>query len=245
MPQAPKKRRRKSDKPILLLLQGASGKFANDIESYLIPRLGELFEVRRRPDKRWKGWDPGKNATQVAGDMIPADGEQFFVMGFSFGARVAVSMAVSAAAAEGYMPAGIILMGYPLYGPKGTPERVEALEALPTSLAVLAISGDKDPFVTKNVPSADIAITAQQQQLMECNKVEALLRRCILSESVDVRIVPRGSHSCFPSSSNNNGNKAKAATTEKVVAWLQQFIIAVVAKKKKTPADSTVVQSFT
>ena len=67
---------------------------AKDFSEMLIPALRVHFEVRERPPAKWKGWDPAKNAQDVAATLCPKteDAAPWFVLGASFGNRVACAI---------------------------------------------------------------------------------------------------------------------------------------------------------
>lgn len=125
----------KKKKPVLVILPGASGGFARDFREDLLPRLHSVFEVRCRPEGiprlmfiiililthqkgKWVGWNPSSNAMSVAQALCPnsADAEPWFLMGCSFGNRVACSVVIDK---KTPVEPGLILTGYPMYGPNG------------------------------------------------------------------------------------------------------------------------------
>jgi hypothetical protein len=81
-------------KPILVVLPGASGALAMDMEDLFLPLLKDTFEVRVRPTKRWQGWDATKNAKAVVEELCPqeADAPAWYLLGASFGNRVAAAI---------------------------------------------------------------------------------------------------------------------------------------------------------
>jgi hypothetical protein len=141
------------EKIILVVLPGASGKLSTDFITHLIPALEHtgLFEIRERCEK-WKGWNPISNGESVVSSLCPSSNvNAWFILGCSFGNRVASSIVSDELFGTTSAP-GLILTGYPMYGTKGDEQRVEHIQKLPTAARVLAISGAKDEFITKNVP---------------------------------------------------------------------------------------------
>jgi hypothetical protein len=55
----------RKNKPILVLLPGASGTMSQDMPNFLIPELHKIFDVRIRETNKWNGWDAINNAKQV------------------------------------------------------------------------------------------------------------------------------------------------------------------------------------
>jgi hypothetical protein len=206
-------------KPILVILPGASGTMSQDMTNFLIPELHKIFDVRIREKKKWNGWDPIKNAKQVvtaSENLCPTSDEPeqqqpWFVMGCSFGNRVAVSIVAEKLTS---VAPGLILTGYPMYGgsDKGKEVRVEHLQSLPSTAKVLAISGEKDDYLTKNVPMSSPTTGAQSLwdtvlKGMECNS------------TTTVHIVGKAGHGVYPSAKGRKGE-----STSQIIQWIQDFV---------------------
>jgi len=195
-------------KPILVVLPGASGALAKDVLELLIPALKRHFEVRVRPTAKWKGWDVHKNAQAVVKELCPieADAAPWYVLGASFGNRVATAIVGDGLTAV--LPS-LVLTGYPLYGPKGSSERVQQIQSLPASARVLCISGTKDEFLGKNAPDGP--------------KGEALLREVVegmaCSATTEVQMIINGGHGVFPSA---KGQKNDAL--DKIMRSIKAFV---------------------
>lgn len=131
-------------KPALLIVPGASGKFSNQMNSFIDQYLSVHFTILKR-DGRWKGWKPlGDVNVRSVLELAPTDG-RWFALGNSFGNRVLCELLASDKFEN--PPQGLILFGYPLYGEKCTPERLTTLQSLPSSAKILAISGTNDEFL--------------------------------------------------------------------------------------------------
>eukprot|EP00658_Telonema_sp_P-2_P057776 TRINITY_DN46187_c0_g1_i1.p2 TRINITY_DN46187_c0_g1~~TRINITY_DN46187_c0_g1_i1.p2 ORF type:complete len:148 (+),score=17.88 TRINITY_DN46187_c0_g1_i1:3-446(+) len=137
-------------------------------------------------------------------DMIPKDGTPWWLMGASYGSRVAVAIASEGMAPT---PMGLILTGFPMYGPKGTRERVDALGGLPSSVRMLCISGEADEFIGKNVPAGELRGAELWGKVLEsCDAAGC------------VRIVDKGGHGCFPTAKGG-----KQATCDQIVQWTSEW----------------------
>jgi hypothetical protein len=98
------KRRQPQEKPVLVVLPGATSNLAGDMIQHLIPLLEAKFDVRIRRGSsekeqggsRWKGWNPSSNALTVVNTLgicpLEADSAPWYVLGCSFGNRVACSI---------------------------------------------------------------------------------------------------------------------------------------------------------
>lgn len=168
-------------KPILVALPGASGKFGVDFRELLLPALQSIFEVREWKGG-WKGWNPTSNAKKVVENLCPTEGNAapWYLLGASFGCRAAAAVAIDGLTAVRPV---LIFTGYPVYGPKGTDERLQQFWSLPPGCRALCISGEKDEYLTKNVPA-------------DKPKGEALWTEIVAnaacSASTAVRMVPKG-----------------------------------------------------
>ena len=197
-----------AQKPILVVLPGASGALARDFADELIPALRLIFDVRVRPEGKWQGWDPSKNARAVVAQMCPKepDAPAWFVMGASFGNRVAAAVVSEKLT---LVTPTLIFTGFPLYGDKGTDERLNSLRALPASARVLCISGEKDDYITKNVPAGKPHGQALWDEVAPS-----------LACGMTVHMVAKGTHGCFPSA---KGQKKDACA--QMVSWIRKFAV--------------------
>jgi len=217
-------------KPVLVILPGSSGKLSNDFKEFLVPVLHRRFEVRLRDEKKWKGWDPMKNAQDVCAfteQLIPADGtdeaEDWYIMGCSFGNRVATAAVAGLVRGNRFLheekqrvPPKLILTGYPMYGPsvKNKEARILSLQSLPVGTQVLAISGTNDEFINsdKNVPHPlpsgnPRAVWDSVLQTMPCRA------------TTTVRFIEKGGHGVYPSAKGR-----KADTTTQLVQYIDTFV---------------------
>jgi hypothetical protein len=201
-------KKKKLDKPILVVFPGASGKLAKDVEDLLIPRLREMFDVRVRSGS----WNTGN--VKAAGNTSaacslgpqgpPSSAPAWYIMGASFGCRVAAAVVSEQVTAT---PPSLILTGYPAYGPKHD-SRLGALTELPETARVMFISGDKDEFIDKQVPAGH----PKGQALFEDEIIPSL--QC----SAQVHMVGGAGHTTVPSA---KGKKAEAC--EQMIGWIKDF----------------------
>ena len=138
--------------------------------------------------------------------------EGWYVLGCSFGNRVATALA----ALEMKTPPKLILTGYPMYGPSlnNKDARVLSLQSLPVETEVLAISGTNDEFINsdKNVPHPlpsgnPRAVWDSVLQTMSCRA------------TTTVRFIEKGGHGVYPSAKGR-----KADTTTQLVQYIDTFV---------------------
>ncbi|OQS05382.1 hypothetical protein THRCLA_02474 [Thraustotheca clavata] len=148
-------------KSILVVLPGASGGFSAGMKELILEKLSEVtihndIEAKIR-------WNVGKaNAPanlKLVNDFCPSEEQLkeygvdgYYVMAHSFGNRVLCEMLGSNSLKN---VKGIILSGYPLYGPKDNEERVNQLKLIPKTIKVLAISGTNDEFLNRSYKKVD------------------------------------------------------------------------------------------
>lgn len=206
----------KKSKSILVVLPGASGKLSADYINLLLPALEEsgLWDIRKRPDGEWtKGWRPKTDAVNVTEDLCPkdVDAEPWYVLGCSFGNRVATAIVSDALTP---VAPGLILTGYPMYGDNGNEKRVEHIQKLPASARVLAISGEKDSCLHSQVPEGkprgrdlwDLVVSG-----MACRS------------QTSVKYIAKGSHSVYESTKSAVGIARKNEQTLQILQWMEDF----------------------
>eukprot|EP00937_MAST-01D_sp_MAST-1D-sp2_P005118 g5118.t1 len=244
----------KSTKPILVVLPGSSSKLSADMKTLLMPALEDAgFDVRVRKGKgkgkfgvdsyddgpdgqKWRGWDPEANAKHVVKelDICPSeiDAAPWFVLGCSFGARVACSIV-----ADELTPVapGLILCGYPMYAapPKAKKsadskeikpkvkdiEQIEAritlIQQLPASAKVLAISGAKDEYLNKNAPAG----APQGAEPLWSRVLDGMACR----ENASVHVIDKGTHGCYEPGKSAPAIARKEQATANMVGWINDF----------------------
>lgn len=158
-PGAKKTKVAKSYSPVLVVLPGAGGSIALDMQQLVLAALAQpaLFQpaaesrITVRVSKEKLHWNKANAGAaknfQIVDGLLP-DGE-FFVMGNSFGNRVICEMLAANAATPNGMARckGAILCGFPLHGPKIDPKRAQQLQKLPSDARVLVVSGTEDEFL--------------------------------------------------------------------------------------------------
>ena len=216
----------RNELPILVILPGSSGKLSKDFKEFLLPELHQRFDVRLRDEKKWKGWDPRKNAIDVCSreeNLVTTEfwsydheDEDWYIMGCSFGNRVATAV-VAELDERQRVPPKLILTGYPMYGPSlnNKDARVRSLQSLPVGTPVLAISGTKDEFINseKNVPD----------QLPSGNPRavwDSVLQTMPCRASTTVRLIEKGGHGVYPAAKGR-----KATTTTQLVQYIDTFVM--------------------
>lgn len=210
----------KREKPMLLVLPGASGKLARDVEEQLLPRLRELFDVHVRTESWNVGNVKATGNTAFAAKVGPQEkgAPDWYIMGASFGCRVAAAVVSEEVSAT---PPSLILHGYPAYGPpkKGQPpseenSRLDALKELPETARVMFISGDRDEYIRKHVPDG----RPQGQALFENQIIPSL--KC----SAKVHMVAGAGSATVPSASHTTSSKEKqAAACEQMIDCIKAF----------------------
>jgi len=200
--------RLKENKPLLIILPGSSGRLGRGMSSVFITDLSQYFSVRIREGK-WRGWNPiGEANVQSVLDVCPPHNntDDWYILGNSFGNRVVCAMF-----SEGMFhapPKGLIMCGYPMYGPKCTDERVQLLQKLdlPEDRKLLCISGAKDEFLLRGGSDAQ-------------SVYESVLKGTSLlcNNQVEVRILPGGKHGVL----DHSNEKVLAEASVTVVNWIR------------------------
>ena len=205
-------KKQKLQKPILVVLPGARGKLAIDVEDMLIPRLREMFDVRIRSGPWNTGDVKATNNISSAASLGPQEegASAWYIMGASFGCRVAAAVVSEHITAT--VPS-LLLIGYPAYGPpkengKGNDSRLDALMKLPPTTRVMFISGEKCEFINKHVPDGH----ARGQALFEDEIIPGL--QC----SAQVHMSAGAGATAFPGAKGK-----KAAACEEMIGWIQEF----------------------
>ena len=148
------------------------------------------------------------------GDESDED-EDWYIMGCSFGNRVATAV-IAELDERQRVPPKLILTGYPMYGPSlnNKDARVRSLQSLPVGTPVLAISGTKDEFINseKNVPD----------QLPSGNPRavwDSVLQTMPCRATTTVRLIEKGGHGVYPAAKGR-----KATTTTQLVQYIDTFV---------------------
>jgi hypothetical protein len=220
-------------KPILVILQGASGKLSANMTNLFLPALVQSghWDIRVRPEGSWtNGWHAKNNATVVVNDLglcpKDADAAPWFVMGCSFGNRVATSIVSDALTP---VAPGLILMGYPMYGDNGKEDRVKHIQKLPPTANVLAISGENDSCLKSNVPEGKPHGRALWDHVvagMPCR------------DQTTVKYVAKGGHGVYEDAKTGPAKIRKNEATIQILQWMKDFKHGLL-----TPAASSVGSS--
>ena len=136
---------------VLVALPGAGGALSKGMdELVLMPLEGKGFKVRRPAGGKLK-WNTfaAKHADNCAAvlSLCPPAGQDFFLMGNSFGNRVIAEMLTA-----DKVPAhcrGVVMCGFPLYGEKNIDDRLKQLKAIPKKTTLMMISGTDDEFLNR------------------------------------------------------------------------------------------------
>ena len=200
--------RRNGSKPVLVVLPGSSGSLGKGVRNIFMRDLEEHFEVREREGK-WKGWNPaGEANVKSVLDVAPQDGTEWYLLGNSFGNRVICAMCTENLFT--IPPLGIIMCGYPMYGPNGSNERVEMLQSLslPDTTKLLCISGEKDDFLLRGGKNAS-------------QVYESVIRGMsnILEEQVDMFIIHKGKHGVFDQSGEKSVVEASSMAIGRILTF--------------------------
>jgi hypothetical protein len=158
-----------------------------------------------------------ENLCPTTSDDELVDSQPWFVMGCSFGNRVAVSIVSEKLTS---VAPGLILTGYPMYGgsDKRKEVRVEQLQSLPSTAKVLAISGEKDDYLTKNVPmsSSSSSTTGGGAGAGAAHELwDTVLEGMECNSTTTVHIVGKAGHGVYPS--------AKGRKVERLKLLLKSF----------------------
>ena len=222
-PRTKRSRGGNNAKPIIVVLPGSSSNLTRDMAERLVPALLQVgFDIRIRPGSseggaRWSGWNPSSNARAVVEDLgicpREADAPPWYVLGCSFGNRVACSIVSDELTP---VPPRLILTGYPMYGPGANNKeaRVEHIQGLPASAKVLAVSGAKDECLTKNVPCGSPTAAALWERVigtMPC------------ADNVSFKIVENGGHGVYEAGKSQKVLERNAAITISMVQWITDF----------------------
>ncbi|OQR96371.1 hypothetical protein ACHHYP_16001 [Achlya hypogyna] len=212
-----KKAKRAAARAVLAAIPGASGAFSQAMQEDVLARLAPAVTLRTAADTRvrWNTRTAGapKNVDIVHGlcpsrgdlDALGADG--FFVLAHSFGNRVLCEMLATDALP---LVKGVILLGYPLYGPKNNEERVDQLRLLPPGLPTLVVSGEKDEFLHR--PFLD----RRGAELMQ--SVVASLNL----QHGEVHVLENGSHD-LPKTKGKDQRNATLTTADRLLYLITKF----------------------
>ena len=197
-------------KPLLVVLPGASGCMGKGMSTVFIVALEKHFRVCVREGK-WKGWNPaGDSNVQSVLDLCPTeDIGDWYIMGNSFGNRVLCAMFSGNRSIFPCPPKGLVMFGYPMYGPRGTNERVNLLQELELNddQNVLLISGEKDEFLLrKGSKAADVYAAVVKGMAIGCDQVE-------------VKIVPGGKHGVL----DHPKDSALLEASDTALSWVLNF----------------------
>jgi hypothetical protein len=189
------KQRPVSDKPILVVLPGASGKLSKSMSDNLIQKLHDLFDIRVREGK-WVGWNPSGNINMKSvTDLCPTDDTKpWYILGNSFGNRVICALCGSNKFVV--PPTKIVMCGYPMYGENGTAERVTLLQSVPSTNQIMFISGENDEFLQRGSQLKGKALFESVRKDMLCSSNTTL--HMISSAGHGVVDVPKSKllHTC-------------------------------------------------
>lgn len=141
-------------KPVLVVLPGASGNITKNMKEFLSLKLEDIFEIRISEHK-WNGWKTNsKENVALALNLCPKTDIEWYILGNSFGNRVIASICENNLFP--YPPKKIIMFGYPLYGPNLNNERVNGLLQIPSNYEILFISGSNDEFINRKPVNINI-----------------------------------------------------------------------------------------
>jgi len=198
--------KKKSNKPVLVILPGASGSLTKPFKEILIPRLSTYFTIHTREGK-WKSWTlTSKDNVDSVLSVCPKNNQDWYIMGNSFGNRVICAMIKDNLFS--IPPKKIFLFGYPMYSDKGTDERVQLLRELPKNTCkILCVSGSNDEFLTRGSGK-----TAQ-------SVYESIIAKLPCKDNIVLHILQGGKHGVIDVSKT----KQEGAVTT-VVKWINDFI---------------------
>mmetsp|Transcript_6789 Transcript_6789/g.8750 ORF Transcript_6789/g.8750 Transcript_6789/m.8750 type:complete len:210 (-) Transcript_6789:168-797(-) len=139
--------------PHFLLAPSAGGVSPKDVIDSLV-EIGTVHQL----EGGWgnKIYNSTKNVDKVLSLMEKVSknmekGSTLWLCGTSFGCRVLSEIVTYH---ESEIPTNVakslLLIGYPLYGPKNSNERVASLNNIPVSIRVTFISGEKDEFIARS-----------------------------------------------------------------------------------------------
>jgi hypothetical protein len=209
-------RKEEERKPLLVILPGSSGHLGKAMRSVFLASLSQHFEVRVR-DGKWRGWNPvGEKNVQSVLDVSPSGAHEYdwYILGNSFGNRVLCAMCT-----EGLFPTpprGLVMCGYPMYGPKGTDERVKLLQSLdlPVGTKLLCISGAKDEFLLRGGSDAQTVYDSVLGGMTPARENHH-------QQQVEVRILASGKHGVIDHSNEKVVEEASAT----VLNWILTFFL--------------------
>lgn len=136
--------------------------------------------------------------------------EPWYILGHSFGCRMIVSMILNNQFPVA--PCKSILASYPMYGDKGTSERVDLLQSIQQDCDLLCISGSKDEFLTRGPEAAKFKHDAE-------NIYKSILSELKCKDSVQLQMVPNGGHGLIDVAKSQQGN-----VVNNVVNWIVEFV---------------------
>lgn len=130
----------------MVVLPGASGSLSAGMLSMILAELGKGFEIHKVEKIKWSTYaaNAQSNMDAVLALFPP---EKFYVMSNSFSSRVVCELL-----AANKFPSrclGFVFCGYPLYGEKNVPDRVNQLKLIPKRTKLLMISGTLDPLLNR------------------------------------------------------------------------------------------------
>lgn len=197
-------------KPILVVLPGSSGSLGKGMRTVFIPALEQYFDIRVREGK-WKGWSPaGESNVNTVLEVCPDINfnDDWYILGNSFGNRVLCAMCLDDNRFPS-PPKGLIMCGYPMYGPKGTDERVNLLQEVMLSeeQKLLCISGAKDEFLLRKGQSATDAYAAVKKGMS------------LSGHQVEVKILPTGKHGVLDQAKEVALQEASGT----VLGWIREY----------------------
>lgn len=148
----------------LIVCPGAGGTLAKAMEEKVLVELARKhnFPLNRLNGIKWVTLRAGHDSNVgLITAQFPAD-RDFYLMGNSFGNRVLCEML-----GAGKVPSrcrGVIFCGFPLYGEKNVPDRVNQLKLLSKApqIKTLVISGTEDEFLNRDFLTAKGAALMQK-----------------------------------------------------------------------------------
>ncbi|EQC33820.1 hypothetical protein SDRG_08503 [Saprolegnia diclina VS20] len=201
-------------KAVLVVLPGASGSFSKAMHDLVLSQLSDVV-IHNAIDER-RRWNTRKAAAPAnfelvrsccpsTADLATYGVDTFYVFAHSFGNRVLCEMLGAGALRD---VCGVILSGFPLYGPKNNDERVVQLRLLPATTPALVLSGDADDFLHR--PYLDTAGAALLQATLEA----------LAHPAIDVVVLENAGHD-LP---KTKGKDTAAATATRMIESIASFL---------------------